>query len=618
VLHAASSERQVCRGAAAQLAGAWDPGRRAAIAQSFAATGAPYAATAALGVAGSLDRYAAAWSAMRTEACEATRVRGEQSEELLDLRMACLDVRARELRALGDVLAHADAKVVEKSLQAVLALSPIDACADAAGLRATVRPPGAGERSRIDELRGALAEARALDSAGKFGDAIARAQRIVSDARALHYRPLEAVALTVLGIAQRDAGKLDDAQASLEAAVVAAIAGRDDASGGEAATVLVRLVGYDRAKRDEGEPWVARAEAFLEAHPDDRLRAQLENNLGVLRFGADRFDESLAHHRASLALRERVYGASNPLVAASLDNIGLAHDYKGDSATGTEFHRRALAIDIEALGPDHPTVALTLTNLAVSLRQQGKLEEALTTAQRALAIKEVAYGRDSTMVAVSLNEIGTNYYFQGRYAEAAEVFRRSLAIKQHTLGPDHPTVAGSLVNLANCLERLHQLDEADRLVHQALAIKLKALGPDHTDVGHSYTQLGQLALDRKQFAEARSDYERAAAIWRTAMSPDNPLIAAAEHGVGDAELGAGHVREAIAAYTRAAAIRDSKPVDLADRATTRFGLARALWAGGDRSRARQLASEAVEIFRSAGARADGDRREVEAWLTARR
>ena len=40
-----------------------------------------------------LDRYAARWADMYTEACEATQVRGEQSAEVLDLRMECLNQR---------------------------------------------------------------------------------------------------------------------------------------------------------------------------------------------------------------------------------------------------------------------------------------------------------------------------------------------------------------------------------------------------------------------------------------------------------------------------------------------------------------------------------------------
>ena len=78
---------------------------------------------------------------MHVDACDATRVRGEQTEELLELRVACLGDRFADMRALGDVLAHADADVVRNGPAAVLALTPLRGCGDALALRAIERPP---------------------------------------------------------------------------------------------------------------------------------------------------------------------------------------------------------------------------------------------------------------------------------------------------------------------------------------------------------------------------------------------------------------------------------------------------------------------------------------------
>jgi len=617
VLALSPHSKQVCRGPAFELAGTWDPAKRDEVARAFAATGAGYAAIEAASVSQILDRYAGDWSAMRVEACEATRVRGEQSADLLDLRMECLERRARELRAFGDVLAHADGKVVDKSVQAALSLTPIADCGDTAALRAPIRPPSnPADRARIEELRGAVAEARALDSAGKFTDAIAKATTLVAAARATHYRPLEAAAFDALGLAQRDANQFDAAQATLEQAVDAGIAAHDDATAGEAASWLVRVVGYDRVKHDEGEPWIGRAEAFLEARPDDRIRAQLENNIGNLRFGEDRYDEALEHHRNALAVRRRLYGEQSPLVAASYDNMGLCYDYKGDNATGTDLHRKALAIDEAALGPTHPTVALTLTNLAVSQRLGGDLDGALATAKRALAIKEVVYGKDSAAVGVSLNEIGSNLFFRGDYPGAIDAFERSLAIKRKTYGASHPMVASALGNLANCYMNLKDFAKAKPLVEEAIAIDANALGPDHSECAHQYLRLGKIFVAEHRFAEARAEMNHALKIWTTTFDPANPLIANAEHDLGDLEEAAGNHAAAVAMYTKAMKIQDGGHGDVVDRAETHFALAKALWAIGDHVAAPPLARDAIELYRRGGARADNLRKEAEAWSLA--
>jgi len=611
-----ADDSMLCRGADRELADAWSAERRRVVEHSFAASDAPYAVTAAAGVVTALDRYGTAWAAMRTDACEATRVRGEQSEDLLDLRMACLDDRARELKALADVFAHADGKVVEKSVQAAQSLTPVAGCADTAALRARVRLPDLAVKTKVDAVRSKVAEARALEAGGRYPAALELATPAVTDARATHYRPLEAEALVVLGTIQKDTSDLPSAQTSLEAAVIAATAGRDDLAAAEAATLLVRVVGYDRAKHEDGDRWVERANAFLEAHDDDRIHSLLANNIGVLRFAEDRQDDALASHRASLALRERLFGADSPFVAASFDNMGLVYDAKGDDATGTTYHKRALAIDEAALGSMHPLVGVTLTNLAVSLSNGGHYTDAMPIAKRALAIKEAAYGKESLAAAQSLNQIGNLEYFAGHYPQSADIFRKVIAIKVKTMNGKHPAIAASMNNLANVLERMGKYDEARKLDQDALAMKLELLPPDHSDIAHSYSGLAQLDLDVHDYARARDGFDKARVIFTKAFGADSPLVATTWNGSADSEIGLHHTDAAIADYEHALAIRDAKKLDDVDRAETRASLAKALWDKGDHARAHTLATEAEKLFADAGPRASRQHGEVAAWLTA--
>ncbi len=69
----------MCRGAAEKLSGIWDDGRKGVVLAAFGATGKSFAGAAGRGVSEVLDGYARAWVAMETDACVATRVRGEQS-----------------------------------------------------------------------------------------------------------------------------------------------------------------------------------------------------------------------------------------------------------------------------------------------------------------------------------------------------------------------------------------------------------------------------------------------------------------------------------------------------------------------------------------------------------
>jgi hypothetical protein len=86
-----------------------------------------------------LDGHSAAWLAMRTEACEATRVHARQSEELLALRNQCLDRRLEEMRALTDRLSAANARVVDNAIHEAFTLGWIEQCADVEALLAEAR-----------------------------------------------------------------------------------------------------------------------------------------------------------------------------------------------------------------------------------------------------------------------------------------------------------------------------------------------------------------------------------------------------------------------------------------------------------------------------------------------
>jgi eukaryotic-like serine/threonine-protein kinase len=66
--------------------------------------------------------------AIYKDACEATNYRGDQSSQVLDLRMSCLNDRLSELRALSDALLIPSARLIEEASQAVESLGSLDRC----------------------------------------------------------------------------------------------------------------------------------------------------------------------------------------------------------------------------------------------------------------------------------------------------------------------------------------------------------------------------------------------------------------------------------------------------------------------------------------------------------
>ena len=184
---ALAGTRRFAEGAAAKLAGIWeapdidrtaggvgaDTESKAEIRRAFLATGKPYAATAFEATSRVLDWFARRWTDVYVDACEATHLRGEQSTEVLDLRMSALGEALRDLRALCRELRQATADTVENGVNAATALGTLERCSDVNLLRAIVRPPAdSATWVVVDNMRGRLSEIRALARVGRVADGI--------------------------------------------------------------------------------------------------------------------------------------------------------------------------------------------------------------------------------------------------------------------------------------------------------------------------------------------------------------------------------------------------------------------------------------------------------------
>jgi len=240
----APAKPSICQVSADRFAGIWEsPGerhamRRSAIAASMAAAEAPRARNSFDKLSRLLDDYVGRWSRAYTDACEATNVRGEQSHEVLDLKMTCLRTRLSELRAFSDVIVEGDAVAARNAIGAAAALTPIEVCGEINSVGSTIAPPGDPQmRQRVDALRGRLVEIKALQDAGRYAQALEQVTAVVADPRTSEYEPVMAEALNRMALLLVDTGRNRDAHATIEEALWLAEGSRHDVLVIELATV---------------------------------------------------------------------------------------------------------------------------------------------------------------------------------------------------------------------------------------------------------------------------------------------------------------------------------------------------------------------------------------------
>jgi tetratricopeptide (TPR) repeat protein len=607
----------LCTGAERKWVGIWDPPRAQAVARAFDATHTAYAAAVYRTVAHALDTYRAAWSAMHTEACEATRVRGDQTEDMLARRMQCLDARLRDARALVDRFELADAETVEHAPTVVHSLGDLTGCADVQALSSQVPPPSDSVTAmQVTGLRTVLADLRALRVAGHAGEATVRVARVVAAARATGYRPLEAEAQLERCAISSDNGDVAGAAPACEQAVWVSEAGRDDET---TAHAWLRLMHARRsqARYEQALTLVPRVTALLaRLGGNDELEGDLHAESAASLLQLERIPEAQAEAETARAVLERRFGGDDLRVADALDRLGdiALRASRFDDALG-DF-RRELSIKQRAFGGDHPAVAAVLYSIAALQANTGRYEEALGTFGRAQAIYERTLRPDHPTFAALANGIGESYAALGELDRALAMFRRACAVGALAYGKDHPTYATFLVNLGGALEGLSRYDEALAALHEALAILRHRLGPRHVRVAICLEEIARVWFERGRLAKAREAIVEAVAIYEQALGGHDPDSRQALLVLGEIEIKLGAAARAIAPLERAYAF--GADTDRGVYAQIQWDLGRALVdAHRDRARGMKLVAAARAEFQT-DHRQDENLAELTRWASQRR
>ncbi|HWM87922.1 MAG TPA: serine/threonine-protein kinase, partial [Kofleriaceae bacterium] len=514
-----TGEVEQCVGGQAHLAGVWDPDVRARMSRSFAATGRPHAASSAERAGKQLDAYTGKWLVMQREACLAS-VRGEQSPDLLDRRMACLDRRLDQVRARTALLAgKPDGEVVDRVVDLVTDIEPLAPCGDAEVLLTVNAPPADPARRATAAAIEKIVDGASLSwESGNPDNALREALEGARRARALDHPPTLARAAYVLGKVHEEREQLHEAEEAMHEALKAAERAGDDALAADILMRLVYVVGNRQARFTEGRTLARLAEAAIGragdrapgdlrarllgvlggvAHAqgelaeaeslyrqslemrrellgrDDRRLAYTENMLGNTLARQDRHEEARAHYRSALALRRQVLGEEHPLTSELYTNLGLSYHEQGRFDEARSHYERAL--DIQSRIPGHP-VASVHNNLGALETHVGNFAEGIAHHESALNERRGRLGPKHALVSLSLNNLGISHLTAGRPERALEFFHQALTIRRQTVGESHPLYGATLLSIGEALRRSRRAREGLDYIERAVAILSEKLG----------------------------------------------------------------------------------------------------------------------------------------------
>ncbi|HNK44620.1 MAG TPA: serine/threonine-protein kinase [Pseudomonadota bacterium] len=573
----------MCGGSEEKLRPIWSSQRKSELEQALLSSKQSYAQDVWQRVEQTLDRYASDWSAMRTEACLLT-LRGQQTQQILDLRMRCLDDRLAELRALTAILQKADPTVLQEAASATHELSPISGCANIEALSAPIPlPDNPVTRKRVDALRQEMAEVRAIERFGKYSEALVRAEKLAHDSVQSRYKPLAAEAKYLLGEIQMRGGLGAQAEQSLVSAVMAAIDSRHLRVMAESALLLTETTGFRIKQFRKAEVWSQIAEAMLEEISDpEPLRASLYLANCMVASQENHYERAVDQCQKALSLREKLFGHEGPEVAEALNVLAGVYRRSERLAQAIDLYNQALRIETAQLGSLHPNLVSTLRGLGIVARDQLRYDEALSYFQRALSIQEKSLGADNIRV--------SDYHIQ----------------------------------LVRTLLAMNRLDEAEQHAEKAVSIRRKAdARVDVERLTEAIYFLGEVKSARGQLHESLKLHEEAMRL-REQQRGDRreEMLAFSLTSAGEVLFQLGQAAAARPYLERALNFRETQPADTrrAERSAlgrTQFAMAQVLWALGDLEQQKQaieLAQAAAREYEAYGSRPGNILPKITTWL----
>ena len=544
-----------CPRGADKAAEIWSDARAEVVRSRFEELKGELGVDAARGVDAWLGPHLQTWAEQHDEVCRA-HAEGEIDDEVLDLRMQCVQARLAETSAVVDVLLDADAEVVTKSTQAAASLLSPMICADVDALRVqTAPPPPASLAAEVDAIRASLAIASAQETAGRWSLGYETALAAQKAAQDVAYRPIQLEAALTAGILAARLGELEAAKSTLTTVAHDASAQGLDHFAALAAGQLVFVQGYQLADREAGLQWGRHADVAAErARLQGRRLARIRSNIASVYFGTGDYETAARHYRDTIALLE------------------------------------------ESVAPDHPDVANLLNNLGGALVNLGRFDEAQRALDRALEVWTTQLGERHPLVAVALTSQIALYERRREYAKALEASARALSIRREELGDEHPSVATTLDNRASLLLYTGQLDEAEADARQALALRRKIFPDVHPHIGSSLTNLGMILEKQGRFEEAAKTSRQAVEIWDATLGPKHLHSAYPRTALGLALVGQGEPERAVEPLRVAVQLRRAAKREPHLLARSVFALAQALSKAKRTGEACPLFEEALDLF----------------------
>ncbi|CAF4005646.1 unnamed protein product [Adineta steineri] len=310
-------------------------------------------------------------------------------------------------------------------------------------------------------------------------------------------------------------------------------------------------------------------QVLLDQTKDDKSKAPLYNQLGLIKRNQGKYQEALTFYEKSLSIKQKTIPPNYLDLASSYNNIGNVHQCMGNHSKALSFHEKALLARQSLLPPNHPDLAVSYGNIGNVHQNMSNNSKALLSHEKALEVRQQSLPPNHPDLASSYDNIGIVHQNMGNYSEALSFHEKSLEMRQQSLPPNHPHLASSYNNIGIVHQKMGNYSEALSSHEEALEIRQESLPPNHPDLTSSYNNIGTVHQSMGNYSKALSSHEEALEMRQQSLPPNHPDLASSYDNIGAVHQNMGNYPKAILSHEKALEIRQqSLPPDHPDLASS--------------------------------------------------
>lgn len=320
---------------------------------------------------------------------------------------------------------------------------------------------------------------------------------------------------------------------------------------------LLRLGNIERemGKGQEALPRCLKAVEVAKSNygPEHPLVAKSLNDLGVVYSSLGNFSKVLECYEEALPIWLKSKNENVVDLATCYSNLSYLHRRLENYEKALENAYQGLDIRLKELGELHPHVAISYCGLSETYMLLDNYEKALIYGEKGLKVRMSVLKKNDPRLAESYRNMGRLHYFLGNYSEAKNNYTQVSKITTEIFGENHSHMAVCYNDVGLAHYKLEEHKQAIQYYEKALVVWVQ--DKNTSNIAVTYNNLGKAYCGLKKHEIAIEFHEKAKALYSTSLKPNHPYFSLNLSNIGEVHQSSGHYQEALKCHQEALDMR---------------------------------------------------------------